>query len=144
MLLQYDYKQKNDWTCGPAVARILLHYYDARMNFKDVVKALKTTRSGTANKYLIGLLKKNGVPHRVKEFAALADIKRYLKNHWVVVAFWIPSGKEGHYSIVKKINSKRIYFHDTWFGTNHSYTLDYFLKNWWDPEATRWLLAVRK
>ena len=143
-MLNYGYKQKNDWTCGPAVARILLHYYDARTDFKDIVKALRTSRAGTGNAHLLRLLGKNRVPFRVKEQATLSDIGRYLKNHWVVVAYWIPSHKESHYSIAKKINAKRIFFHDTWFGANHSYSIPYFLKNWWDEEATRWLLAVRK
>lgn len=143
-LLRYDYKQKNDWTCGPAVARLLLHYYNAGMNFVDIVKALRTTRAGTGNMRLLHLLSKKRVPFRVKERADLSNIRRYLKNHWVVVAYWIPSHRESHYSIVKKINAKRIFFHDTWFGTNHSYDINYFLKNWWDEEATRWLLAVKK
>lgn len=144
-LLSYDYKQKNDWTCGPAVARILLHYYDTVMDIEEIIKELRTTPCrGTGNINLLRLLRKNGVVFRVKENAAAKDIKKYLKNHCVVVAYWIPSHKESHYSIVKKITAKRIYFHDTWFGTNHSYSLDYFLKNWCDEEAARWLLAVRK
>lgn len=144
-LLSYDYKQKNDWTCGPAVARILLRYYDTAMGIEEIVKKLQATaRRGTGNVNLLRLLRKNGVVFRVRENAAPKDIKKYLKNHWVVVAYWIPSHKESHYSIVKKITTKRIYFHDTWFGTNHSYSLDYFLKNWWDEEAIRWLLAVNK
>ena len=143
-LLRYDYKQKNDWTCGPAVARVLLHYYDTRMDIQDVVKELKTTRNGTNNASLMRLLRRRGLKFRAKQRVRLADIKTCLKNHWVVVAYWIPSQKESHYSIVKKITAKRIYFHDTWFGSSHSYDLNYFLKNWWDQEATRWLLAVRK
>jgi predicted double-glycine peptidase len=143
-LLRYNYKQKNDWTCGPAVARVLLYYYDNRMDIQEVVKGLKTTRSGTTNASLMRFLKKNAVKFRVKKQAALEDIRKYLKKNWVVVAYWIPSHKESHYSIVKKITAKRIYFHDTWFGSNHSYDAGYFFKNWWDQEATRWLLAVRK
>ncbi|MBI2669564.1 MAG: hypothetical protein HYX20_00205 [Candidatus Yanofskybacteria bacterium] len=144
-LLRYDYKQKNDWTCGPAVARILLHYYDTKMDIRKIVKELRATpRRGTGNVNLLRLLGKNGIKFRVKEHAAAKDLKKYLKNHWVVVAYWIPTHKESHYSIIKKITSKRIYFHDTWFGTNHSYALKYFVKNWWDEEAVRWLLAVKK
>ena len=143
-LLSYSYKQPNGWTCGPAVARILLHYYDTKMDIGKIVKELRTTKAGTGNTHMLRLLSKNRVPFRVKERATLSDIRRYLNNHWVVVAYWIPSHRESHYSIVKKITAKRIFFHDTWFGTNHSYSLPYFLKNWWDEEATRWLLAVYK
>ena len=144
-LLRYAYKQKNDWTCGPAVARILLHYYDTRMSIGKIVKELRATpRKGTGNISLLRLLRKNGVKFKVKKGATTKKLAGYLKNHWVTVAYWIPSHKESHYSIVKKITAKRIYFHDTWFGTNHSYSINYFLKNWWDEEAERWLLAVKK
>lgn len=144
-LLRYAYKQKNDWTCGPAVARILLHYYDTKMGIGEIVKELRATpRKGTGNINLLRLLRKNGVKFQVKENAAIKNLKKYLKSHWLVVAYWIPTHKESHYSIVKKITVKRIYFHDTWFGINHSYSINYFLKNWWDEEAKRWLLAVKK
>lgn len=143
-LLAYTYKQKNGWTCGPAVARIILHSSGTKKSVKEIIKELRTTRQGTSNARLIRLFKKHGLRFRIKENASISDIKKCLPNNRIIVAYWIPTHKESHYSIVKKINSKRIYFHDTWFGANHSYTIDYFLKNWWDNEAFRWLLAVKK
>lgn len=143
-LLGYAYKQRNDWTCGPAVARVILHASGVRKDIRGITKELRTTREGTGNAHFLRLLKKHNLRYFAKENATAADIKKCLKRHLVVVAYWIPAHKESHYSIVKKINSKRIYFHDTWFGSNHSYSIKYFLKNWRDNEAYRWMLAVKK
>ena len=143
-LPNYDFKQKNNWTCGPAVARMVLHYFGKRKHLPELVKELRATRNGTSNAPLLRLLKKHGLKFRVKRRADAPDLKKRLRKHLVVVAYWIPYHRESHYSIVKKMDAKRIYLHDPWFGSNHSYTLNYFLKNWWDEEATRWLLAVKK
>lgn len=143
-LLKHNFKQKNDWTCGPAVARIVLHYFGKTRTIVELSRELKTNRSGTANKPLIKLLRRNGLRLRVKENASIKDLRRYLRRHLVMTAYWIPYHREGHYSIIKKVDSKRVYFHDPWFGSSHSYSLGYFIQNWWDGEARRWLLAVEK
>ncbi len=143
-LLSYDFKQKNDWTCGPAVARILLDYHGTQMTIQDIVKQLGTTRQGTTNKEFLRILKKNDIPYTARENASLDTLFRLVKQHWVAVAYWIPFHQVSHYSIVKKMTRDRIYFHDTWYGGTHSYSLDHFQKNWWDEEATGWLCAVRK
>ncbi len=143
-LLGYTYKQKNDWTCGPAVARVVLDHFGKRLPISKLVRELKASPKGTWNKDIAKLFKKHDLDFKTKERATLYDIKRYLKNHIVLVAFWIPFHKESHYSIVTKIDNKRIYFHDTWFGSKHSYTHEHFLKNWWDEEAIRWLMAIEK
>lgn len=143
-LLGYAYKQRNDWSCGPAVARVILHASGVKKDIHRITKELKTTKEGTANVHFLKLLKKHGLKYIEKQNAAVSDIAGYLREHTVVVAYWIPAHKESHYSIVKRINSKRIYFHDTWFGANHSYSIGYFLKNWRDNEAYRWMLAVAK
>jgi len=143
-LLTYAYKQKNGWTCGPAVARAVLHYYGIKKTVPELVKSLGTTRAGTSNSKFVNYLRRHRLKFFIKEKSSIKDVRKYIKNYWLVVGYWIPNHKEGHYSIVKKIDSKRIYFHDTWFGATHSYSIPYFVKNWWDGEAIRWLLAIKK
>lgn len=143
-LLNYSYKQKNSWTCGPAVARIILYYFGKRTDIQQIIRQLRTSRSGTSNASVKKLFKKNGLKFVEKKTATLGDIRKRVSKNWIIVAYHIPCHKEDHYSIVKKIDSRRIYFHDTWFGSGHSYTHQYFLKNWRDGEAKRWFLAVKK
>ena len=132
------------WLYGYFFDLLLANSSGVKKDIRGITKELRTTREGTGNAHFLRLLKKHNLRYFAKENATVADIKKCLKRHLVVVAYWIPAHKESHYSIVKKINSKRIYFHDTWFGSNHSYSIKYFLKNWRDNEAYRWMLAVKK
>jgi predicted double-glycine peptidase len=144
-LLNTTFKQKNDWTCGPAVLRLILHWYFGRpQSVDDIVRELKITRRGTEDRQLIRMLAKNGVKYRTKENARLTDIRRSLAKNLVVIAYWIPRYKEGHYSIVKKVDSRRIYFHDTWFGSRHSYALSYFTRQCWRDKEYRRLFLIPK
>ena len=140
----FFYKQPNYWTCGPAVARLILHSFGQKKTFPEIIRETKTTKAGTSNRDLKRDLKKHGVGFKEKQNASLSEIKSKIKTHWLVVAYWIPIHREAHYSLIKKIDAKRVYFHDTWFGANHSYTHRHFLKNWWDGEAKKWLLTVKK
>lgn len=143
-LLTTSFKQKNDWTCGPAVARIVLDYYGLEQELSDLVRRLNTTRAGTSNRDLRRLLRWYDISYREFQDSTLTKLKKYVRSHLVIVAYWIPRHSVAHYSIVTRISKGRIYFHDTWYGSTHSYTLKYFEKNWWDPEATRWLMAIKK
>lgn len=144
----YGYKQITAWHCGPAIARVLLYCHNTEMDIKDVVKELKTTRGGTSDSNLLRLLRRKGIKFRVKKHASLKALARLLKNNWVVVAYYIPRRakrkEELHYSIVTRVTKKRIYFHDTWYGANHSYSIAYFLKNWHNKSAEGWMLSVKK
>ncbi|OGN29964.1 MAG: hypothetical protein A3A33_01425 [Candidatus Yanofskybacteria bacterium RIFCSPLOWO2_01_FULL_49_25] len=143
-LLTTDFKQKNGWTCGPAIARIVFDHYGYETEISEMVRKLNTTRAGTSNQDLLRLLRRYDIPFRVMQQARLADLRRLVRTHLVIVAYWIPRHREAHYSIVKKTDWHRIYFHDTWFGSTHSYSLPYFEKNWLDGADAHWLLAVRK
>ena len=142
-LLTYMFKQKNAWTCGPAVARIILKHKGQEAEIRHIIKELGTTREGTANANLRRLIRRRGIEYIEKVNSSIFDLKRHSKNKIVIVAYWIPRSKVSHYSIVKRINSKRIYFHDTWYGSTHSYSIEYFMKNWHDGEAFRWMLAIK-
>ncbi len=143
-LLRYTYKQKDGWSCGPAVVRTVLHAFGIQKPVRQLRKELGTTRAGTDNRGLIKVFRRHNIRFVMKENGKINDIKKHLDNHWVLVTYWIPFYQESHYSIVTKVNQQRIYFHDTWFGGNHSYSLDYFLKNWWDEDASNWFMAIKK
>lgn len=144
-LLRHMYKQINDWTCGPAVARIILHFhFSRRASVSTLIRQLKTTRRGTDNRQLVSILKKHGIRYRVHKEATLSDIKKFLPRYLVVLSYWIPAYKESHFSIVRRLDAKRIYFHDTWFGARHSYSRDYFTKRCWKEKEYRWLLLIPK
>ncbi len=143
-LLNYNFKQPSDWTCGPAVARIILNYYGTNKSIRQLVRELRATRHGTSNGSIRNLLRRHDIKFYEHQNTSLKKMKKCLQKNIVLVAYWIPRHKESHYSIVKKITREQINFHDTWFGSSHSYSLPYFEKNWRDDEANRWMLTVKK
>lgn len=139
------YRQKKASICGPACMKVVLDYFGIKKEIEELVKELKTTKKeGTDHAKMVQLIKKNKLQFKIKTKSRLAQIKKLLKSHLVVVDYWIPYYQESHYALVKKLDSQRIYLHDTRFGPNHSYKINYFLKNWWDEETKGWLLAIKK
>lgn len=139
------YRQKDSWTCGPAVMKVVLAHFGINKEIEELIGELKTTKKqGTEHKNIEKLLKKYKLKFIQKKNATFEELKSALKDAPVIVDYWVPYHKESHYSLVIKINSQRIYFHDTYFGPNHSYMINYFLKNWEDQEAKGWLLAIKK
>jgi predicted double-glycine peptidase len=139
------YKQKNNWTCGPACMLVVLDYFGTKKDIGSLLIEMRTTKKeGTHHSDIINLLKTCKLQYLVKRNCSIHDIKKHLCTNLVIVGYWIPYYKESHYSIVKKVNSSRIYFHDTWFGPKHNCTIDYFLRNWWDDEAKGWMIAIKR
>lgn len=144
-LLPYIYKQPNDWMCGPAVARIILHFFGQKKDIWDISRELGTNKAGTSNRDLKRLLKRYAIKYTEKRGLKINQLKKLSRKNWLVTVYWIPKHKEYHYSIIKNITSKRLYFHDTWYGLNHSYSVRHFLKNWRDGETdTTWTLVIKK
>jgi hypothetical protein len=73
----------------------------------------------------------------------------YQKNGFaVILCYFYPPKKFGHYSVLKNIDKSRIRFYDPFFGAKHEYALTYFKKIWKsDPQydkEKRWFFAVKK
>ncbi|MDP3953996.1 MAG: cysteine peptidase family C39 domain-containing protein [bacterium] len=142
-LLRYGFMQPNDWTCVPAATRIILHNFGLNQSVSAIAKEMGTVRGGTTESALIRFMKKKGLKFTIKRKAGLKDIGVRLKNgKMILVSYWIPFYKEYHIAIVKKVTAKRIYFHDTWFGSSHSYSLEYFKLQW--KKDDNWMLTIKK
>lgn len=144
-LLATMFKQKNAWSCGPAVMRLVLHWYFSRpKTVRELVRELKISPAGTSDSQMVSALRRHRIPFKIKKRAVLGDVKKYLPTHLVVIAYWIPAHKEAHYSIIRRLDKERIYLHDTWFGSRHSYSLPYFTRQCWREREYRWLLLISK
>ena len=97
--------------------------------------------SRLAEKYLLN--------HITKRNSSIEDLKEYKKKGFtVIVCYFYPPEKVDHYSVLKKIDDKFIYFLDPFFGEEHKYFLSHFRKIWKsDPKYDNekcWFFAVRK
>ena len=137
--------QPNQWTCGPACAKVVLNFFGIQVTLNSLISQLRITpEKGTDHHDFIRVFRENGLHVQEFENASLEQLASVLKHDVAIVGYWIPYYKEGHYAIVKQIDSNRVYLHDTWFGPNHSYKRSYFLRNWFDEDSKRWMISVRK
>lgn len=144
------HKQETKYTCGAAVMRMALEFFGIVKSEKQVVRFLGTNKvRGTWLKDFPVVAERFGLNYFVSRNSSLSDLRKFLKDGFVVIVdFYVPKDKVGHFSVVKKIDSKYIYFWDPWFGPEHKYSLSYFKRIWkCDPKYEgykSWFIALKK
>jgi len=138
-------KQEQNWSCGPAVVRMVLSSFGIRKSEEELIEILgSNNKIGTANKNMVEFFKGNGFSLIEKENSKIADLKRFYDDGFrIIVNYYCHYEKEGHFAVVKLIDNKRIYLYDPALGEKHSYSLKYFNKIWYGKGGERkWFLAV--
>jgi len=144
------HKQETKYTCGAAAMRMALGFCGIKKSEKQVAKLLGTNKvRGTWHKSFPIVAEKFRLNHVSIRNATIADLKEYQKKDFaVVICYFYPPEKVDHYSILKKIDNKFIYFLDPFFGEEHKYLLSHFRKIWKsDPKYDNkkcWFFAVKK
>ncbi len=139
------FKQSSDWTCGPACMRMVLHSFGIKKSDTQLIKLMHSNKlRGTLNREFPALCEKLRLSYVVRRNGSVGEIKEFLPWCKIIVCYWLPDEKTGHYAVVRKINKNRIYLIDPWFGPNHSLPLSYFNRNWRGKEEKRWFIAIKK
>src|SRR3989338_2502303 len=144
------HKQETMYTCGAAAMQMVLEFCGIKKSEKQVEKLLGTNKvRGTWHKGFSIVAEKFRLNHVSMRNATIDDLKKYQKNGFaVVICYFYPPEKVDHYSVLKKIDNRFIYFLDPFFGEEHSYQLSHFKKIWKsDPKydnERRWFFAVKK
>ncbi|MBI2668105.1 C39 family peptidase [Candidatus Woesearchaeota archaeon] len=144
------YKQETKYTCGAAAMRMALEFFGIRRSEKQLAKLLGTNKvSGTWYKDLGAVAEKFELNYISMRNSTFKDLKEYQKKGFIIIILYFsPKNKIAHLSVLRKIDSKNIYFWDPWFGPEHKYGLKYFEKIWrCDPRygsEKRWFFAMKK
>jgi predicted double-glycine peptidase len=144
------FKQETEWTCGPAVWRMILNSMGHKRTENELVNILKSNSStGTSYSRFKKIAECYKMDYIEGSGKGTESIKTLIESGYtVIVCYYIPEEREDHYSIVKRIDSKFIYFIDPWYGPQHRYRLNQFLKVWHmhprDKKTDEWYFAVRK
>ena len=144
------HRQNTKYTCGAASMRMTLESLGIRRSEKQVMKLLCTNKiRGTWTKNFSVVAKKFMLKQMSKENATINDLKKYHKKVYaIIIGYFYPREKVDHYSILRKIGLKYIYFWDPWFGPDHKYKISYFKKIWkcdsrYEPKKA-WFIAIKK
>lgn len=144
------HKQETLYTCGPACMRMALAFCGIKKSEKQIAKLLGTNKvRGTWPKSFPLAAEKFKLSYVSMRNASIADLKEYRgKGFVVIICHLYPPRKIDHYSVLKKIDTKYIYFWDPFFGDEHKHLLSYFKKIWKsDPKydnEKRWFFAMKK
>lgn len=144
------HKQETNYTCGAASMRMALEFCNIKKSEKQVVKLLRTNKvTGTWHKSFPIIAEKFRLNHISIRNATINDLKECQKKGFaVVICYFYPPEKVGHYCVLNKIDKNFIHLRDPQFGPEHKYSLNYFKKIWksdprYDNEK-RWFFAVKK
>lgn len=143
-------KQEKNYTCGAASMKMALEFCGIKKSEKQVAKLLRTNKiRGTWPKNFPIVAEKFRLNHISMRNATINNLKEYKKKGFVIIiCYFCPSEQFDHYSILKNIDAKYIYFLDPLFGKEHKYSLSHFKKIWkshpkYDNEK-HWFFAVKK
>lgn len=143
------YEQQTPYTCGPACMRMVLASLGIKRTENQITKLLGTNNiRGTNHRDFVSLAEKYKLRYSVHREAVVDDLKYFYKNHYkIIVCYFHPTEKVGHYAVVKKLTRERIHLMDPTDGPNKSYSLNYFQRIWSSKKTFNkersWFMAIR-
>jgi ABC-type bacteriocin/lantibiotic exporter with double-glycine peptidase domain len=132
----------NAGMCGPASLKILLSYYGADKDEKELARLCGTKKDlGTDDKGIKKAAESLGFKVKIKNNSSFKDIERWLNKDVPVIVDWFTRGRidytdtdvaDGHYSVVYGIDDKNIYLQDPETGSMRKLDKEDFMTVWFD------------
>jgi len=142
------YKQKTEYTCGPASLKIVLSFFGKAVSESKLSHLVGTKPKIGANRAnLVRVAEQLGFMVESGYGKTLVDIKKFLKGGLPVIVNYLWHDDHGHYSIVVGMERKRIIINDTYTGKIDSYNFKDFEKVWKSGDrrfGDRWLMVIKK
>jgi uncharacterized protein len=116
-------EQKNSYSCGPAAAQSIAHYFGKWTRQDDLADDLHTTsEKGTSPESIAAYFNKKGLKAEVREDLTIDDLREFTndKNTAVILDFqawgdkknYSDEWEDGHYAVLSGINDTDITFRD--------------------------------
>ncbi len=146
------FKQKKEYTCGPACVRMILNDFGIKKEEKELERELKTnTKRGTLHKQINITLKRYPVKIFTEKESSVKKLVYFIKKGYKIIICYNTKKNYGkvdidssHYSVIRKITSKKLYLLDPYYGKNVRYPIEEFEKRWKSTEGKRWFIAVKR
>jgi len=144
------FRQETDFSCGPAVMRMMLAGIGIRISEKKLAGLLGTTaKDGTGQKAFPMLAERLGLSYAVGRKSSLEELGRMQKQgYFVIVYFFCGQEKEFHYAVLKRLGKSRVFLADPCLGPGHSIGRKEFERDWRSDlrveKENRWFFALKK
>ncbi|MFA7662515.1 MAG: cysteine peptidase family C39 domain-containing protein [Patescibacteria group bacterium] len=129
-------------SCGPAVLKMILDFYEIKKTEAELAKIAGTTKKeGTEIVQLKKVFKYFGFKVKTKVNSTYEDLQSNLSKNIPVIVGWYTKGKQsdpenmtadGHYSVVIGLDKKFVYLQDPEIGKIRKLKREDFLIVWLD------------
>jgi ABC-type bacteriocin/lantibiotic exporter with double-glycine peptidase domain len=150
MRLKVPYhRQRTDFTCGPAAARMILGYWGQRVSEKRL-RAMFCTRQdyGTRRRRLARGLRRLGLRVLTTYDASLADLRCALALGLPsIVNYREPTSDVSHFAVVVGLEGGKLILNDPDLGPGYRITASDFIGRWYGVHRgknKRWMLVAAK
>lgn len=140
------YKQKTEYTCGPASMLMALSYYVKNCPTEESIAMIAHTNEdiGTLPEKMESTLRYLGYNPIVKKNSTLIDLCTVSVRVPCIVLYQDQKDSY-HYSLVIRIEDDTITLADPYLGEEVAMPLDYFIDNWIYSDGTRgWMLTLEE
>lgn len=144
------FRQKTEYTCGPATLEMVFRFFGLKLKEKSIARIARTSKKeGTNHSGLIEAVRKEGFYCFVHEYAHLSDIQRFLEEGLPVIVHYTEPGSEiGHYAVVVGLTGKEVVMNDPWDGRGFRLKKEKFVERWTkvstDYHAHGWLMVISR
>jgi predicted double-glycine peptidase len=139
-------RQDTVYSCGAAVAQMVLHFYGIIRSESDLMSELRTnSETGTAHEDLIAILVDNSLYCYVNAGSSIEEMEYFLGRSLPCVVHYLePDNDEGHYAVAIGVKDGHVVLNDPWHGERFRLTRSEFERRWSDERNRypQWLLAV--
>lgn len=139
------FRQDTVYSCGAAVAQMLLRHYGIVRSERVLMEELGTNSEvGTLHSALIEVLTDAGLFCYVNNGSSLTEVARYLADGMPVCVHYIePSTDDEHYAVVTEVTEHNVILNDPWNGERFRISATEFETRWrsHDREFLCWMAA---
>lgn len=143
------YRQRNEFTCGPAVLQMIFSFLGKFKKQDNLARALHTTKAGTYHSSLIEEARKENFFCYVNNQSTIHEVRHFINLGLpVVVNYNEPSTDDSHYAVVVGYDRSKVILNDSWNGKNFKMRESEFILRWHDylnrHTCKKWIMVVSK
>lgn len=143
------YKQRTNYTCGPASIKMVLKFFGIRKSESFLAKEGKTNSDvGTPPNELINLARNEGFYCYVQERSSIHIIRHFISQELPVVINYVePSFNDGHYAVVVGYKKGEMILNDPTNGKNFHISNKELYKRWNGRpynNSKKWIMVISK
>ena len=133
------FRQEQLHHCGPAVVRMVLHFYGGERLEQEIADAMGTTEEeGTPLSSILDYVKSQGLRVIHKDGADFSDIQGFIDQGYpVMVNYRETSQEQGHFALVVEITEEEVILNDPWHGSGYAVDKEEFRRRWHNEKKTR-------